>query len=143
MDEAIRAHVSRDMNVWLVSVDGGDGVVGQARRLADASETARGLWARSHPDVPAAVVDAARVDVLLTLPEGMAESLARAEELRARAADMNVQAASLVRQAAHELHAGGVTTADAGDILGVSQQRVSQLLREQVEEADGDAVPAG
>jgi hypothetical protein len=69
-----------------------------------------------------------RVDYDIELPETVRGHLARAEELRSQSAKAQAEAAAAVRAAARELHDGGLTLRDVGQLLGISHQRAHQLV---------------
>jgi DNA-directed RNA polymerase specialized sigma24 family protein len=63
------------------------------------------------------------------LPSAVQDHLARAEVLREESVRKNAEAAAESRAAVQELLAQGVSQREAGEILGLSFQRVNQLAR--------------
>lgn len=118
-----RATAERADGWWAVSVPELPGVYTQGRTWAQAQEMARDAIA-TLLDVPAAKV---AVELMPKLP-GKAEIvlgyLTAAREQRVQAAETEIVA---LQEAAMTLKSSGVSVRDAGAILGVSYQRVSQL----------------
>jgi hypothetical protein len=116
------ATARRDGRWWVVTVDGVG--VTQARTLRDAPHAAIGLVS-AMLDIDE---DDVSVDVQPDLPPVLHDTVAAA---RAKVAQLNEQqqeAARASRDAAAALVASGLTGADAAAVLGVSPQRISQLL---------------
>lgn len=121
----VTAHATRSGDWWAVEVPEVDGVFTQAKRLDQvASEVADAVGLLED-------VDPATVEVEVIARLGTADDTAvaalrlerdrlEAEQL-ALAADARLIAASLVRKA-------GLSLRDAGQMLGISHQRVAQLL---------------
>lgn len=63
------------------------------------------------------------------LPSSVQDHLARAEVLRTQAERKRSEAAAESRAAVRELLAQGLSRREAGEVLGVSFQRVSQLAK--------------
>jgi hypothetical protein len=63
------------------------------------------------------------------IPEPMREIVEEATAARSTAARAQETAARLTRQAARQLVEEGLTVRDAGVLLGVSHQRIAQLLQ--------------
>lgn len=100
------------------------GLPTQARNLDEVEPTARDLIAL-WLDVPA---DSFAVDVQVELPGSVRHHLELAAKLRREAADAQAGAAEEYRRAATELKSGGLTMRDIGKALGISYQRVHQLV---------------
>jgi CRP-like cAMP-binding protein len=113
----------REGRWWLIQVPGVGAT--QSRTLADAPAMAR--------DLIAAVRDVPARDVTVTVEPMLAEGLQQeVREARAAVADLDDKqrlAAALSRKAACDLKAYGLTGADTATVLGVSPQRVSQLMK--------------
>lgn len=116
------ATVERDGRFWFVQVDGVG--VTQARHLRELDSMTRDLIACAV-EVDA---DAVEVDYDLRLPASVDAHLEEARRLRAESAEARSAAAEEVRAAARLLSEAGLTVRDIGQALGVSYQRVHQLL---------------
>lgn len=121
----------RSGNWWAVEVLGGhkdgDALWTQARRLDQVEHMARDAIALMR-DVPPASFD---VRVVPVLEPQLSVQLEHAAELRSQAEAVQREATAALRQAAsvlvHDLH---LPLRDAGAILGLSHQRIAQLLRQ-------------
>lgn len=123
-----RANVHREGKWWLVEVPAIDGLT-QARRLSEAQLMARELVAVTL-GVPLSEVEV-EVEVgfraigrLTDLPERVKQIASD----RAQARALDARAASSSEQLAKELVEAGVPLRDIGTVLGVSHQRVHQLV---------------
>ncbi len=119
------ATATRDGRWWLIEVPGIGAT--QTRTLADAEDQAR--------DLIAAVEDVAVEDVTVAVvPDLGSQVLAEVEQVRhevAHAADVSRAAAEHNRSlAARLVFEIGLSGKDAATVLGVSPQRVSQLLKD-------------
>ncbi|MGC4119677.1 MAG: type II toxin-antitoxin system HicB family antitoxin [Myxococcales bacterium] len=76
-------------------------------------------------------VDPKRVRLVreYSLPKAAREAVARTAQARRRAEKEQERAQSALREAARKLAAIGVSLRDAGELLGLSHQRVQQLLQ--------------
>jgi DNA-directed RNA polymerase specialized sigma24 family protein len=72
--------------------------------------------------------DAIEVDVITKLPQAEADLIEAARTASQEAAQAAERASRLSRQAVEQLRSEGLTVRDVGGLLGVSPQRVSQLL---------------
>lgn len=128
------ARVTREGRWWVVDVDG-IGVT-QARSLPDAQVMAADLVSALRD------VDVAPSDVELLVDIGSdIVSAAHAAQQRARAAAKALAvAADDVRAQAQALRHTGFTGKDAAFVLGISEQRVSQLVGKSL--AKGREAPA-
>jgi len=72
--------------------------------------------------------DAIEVDVIPILPEAEADLIESARTASQEAARAAERASRLSRQAVERLRSEGMTVRDVGGLLGVSPQRVSQLV---------------
>ncbi len=119
------ATATRDGRWWLIEVPGIGAT--QARSLAGAEDQARDLVA-AVLDVD---IDEVSVDVLPDLGDDVLDGVQGVRRRLADAAAAGAAAADAYRDLAARLvgdHA--LTGADTATVLGVSPQRVSQLLRE-------------
>lgn len=122
MNTSYVATAAREGQWWVITVDG-IGVT-QSRTLRDAPSTARGLISAMLD------VDDKNIEVHVE-PALDPELAAHVRSARKQVADLDRlqrDAAIASREAAHALILAGVSGADAATVLGVSPQRVSQLL---------------
>jgi predicted RNase H-like HicB family nuclease len=122
---------------WFVSVPELPSCHTQGRTLARARERVReavALWL-DVDEVAVEITDDVR------LPERARRATARARQARQRAQRAQEASLAATRAAARELvHGSRLSTRDAAELLGISHQRVAQLVAER----DGDdPVPAG
>lgn len=108
---------------WELHIDGVG--VTQSRTLATAEKTVRSYLAMD--DAP----DADTADVVITpeLDGNLASEAEAAREATRRAEQARDDAAAQTRKIARELKAAGMSGADVAVVLGVSPQRVSQLMK--------------
>lgn len=121
-----QAEVRREGKWWLVEVPAIDGLT-QARRLSEAQLMARELIAVTR-GVPLSEVD---VEVSLRAIGRITDLPERVEQIasdRAQARALDARATSESEQLAKELVEAGVPLRDIGTALGVSHQRVHQLV---------------
>ena len=120
------AKAVRSGDWWAVTVEGMRGVHTQARRLDQVDEMARDALALML-DVDPQAFDVIVRPQLSAVQQGVLAQLAVAQkQLR----DAQTAAAQGMAAAATELvHSQGLTLRDAGSILGVSFQRVGQLVK--------------
>lgn len=111
---------------WALDVEGIRGVHTQVRRIDQADDMAR--------DAIAGVLDVApesfQVVVLPVMPGPVRAIVDQAKMARSQAAAAQDVAAELTRAAARRLVQEGLTVRDAGVLLGVSHQRIAQLVRQ-------------
>jgi hypothetical protein len=107
---------------WVIEVHGVG--VTQARRLSQVEEMARDLVA-IMAQVPA---DEVAVEVKVELGEEVGTEVDEAKRLRAESTRMQEAATQASRAAAARLRETGLSISDVGTLLGVSHQRVHQLL---------------
>lgn len=118
---AYTATATREGRWWVIDV-AGVGVT-QSRTLAEAHTWAQGL-------VEAVTGKAgADVTVIPSLPDGTIDRVRHAQTATARADAELRAAAEEIREATRALHQMGISQQDAAVILGVSRQRVAQLLK--------------
>jgi hypothetical protein len=116
------ADVTRDGKFWLISI----------------AEIGRSTEALRYRDVPVMAGELIQImegldrkdfdlRINVNLPSVVQDHLARAEALREEAKRKNSEAATESRAAVRELLAQGLSRREAGEVLGLSFQRVSQL----------------
>lgn len=111
-----------DSDAWLVHVEGESGCQTYGLSLRQAAERIRealAVWLDREPD---------ELEIIDQLPEefeAMAREVARRRSQAVRAGDA-AQAATA--EAVRELAARGLSRRDAAQLLGISHQRVQQLL---------------
>ena len=108
---------------WLLSVPELD-VVTQARTLDRAEATVRDLIA-VWLDVPA---DSFAVEVEPRLDDEWTKLLRETKDARATADKASARASELLRTSVTTLHDAGLSAREVGSLLGISYQRVQQLL---------------
>ncbi|SDS21985.1 hypothetical protein SAMN04488543_1303 [Friedmanniella luteola] len=121
-----QVNVTRDGRWWMLEVPDLD-VTSQARRLGEVEQMAREAIAVTT-DAP---VDGVQVE--LRLPDlGLVKASRLADLYRERAeiAEREVRLAAETRDVAVGLVDAGVPLRDVGEILGVSHQRVHQLVNQ-------------
>lgn len=119
------AKVTRDGRWWMIEVPEIDGLT-QARRYSEVEHMARDLIAVTL-DIKYSEV---QVDLEFDIP-GIGDLLARVkriEEEKAEAARLEADAQEESRKVARVLVEAEIPLRDAGEILGVSYQRVHQLV---------------
>lgn len=116
------AKVSREGRYWLVEIR--DVGLTQARSLSEAQAMAADLIS-SMLDIEV-LPDQVQLDI--ELPGGLVTKVRAAKKKTAAAEEAQRQAAELLRETARRLrHDAELTGRDAAFVLGVSEQRVSQL----------------
>lgn len=118
------ADVTRDGKFWLVRVREIDRST-QALRYKDVAAMASDLI-EIMEDLRSDEYD---LHLSVQLPSSVKDHQARAEVLREEAQRKQAEAAAESRAAVQELLALGLSQREAGDVLGVSFQRVSQLAK--------------
>lgn len=118
----VTAQARRSGGWWAIAVPEVDGVFTQARRLDQVPEQVADAVATMLD------IDAADVEVVVEAETVADDVVARARAARAAAEAANGEAAAAMREAAAALIAQDFTVRDAGVLLGVSPQRVSQLV---------------
>jgi hypothetical protein len=130
-----KVEVTRDGRWWMVNVPEIDQLT-QARRITEIAEMARSLIAVSTGEP----LDRISVDIVsITVPDvGNIQSTAiDIVHLRDQAANATKKAQLRAAEFAKQLTAAGIPVRDAGELLGISPQRISQLaLERQVHEDD-------
>lgn len=124
MTKLFQVNAQRSGEWWALSVDGMPGVHSQVRILAKADSAIREAIALVHdwdPDEFAVVVNP-------ELPDGVLSRVIESRQMIADAELRQQEAASASREAAKALLASGLSQRDAAHVMGVSFQRVSQLV---------------
>jgi predicted RNase H-like HicB family nuclease len=121
---AYRVTARRSGDWWALQVPELPGVFSQAKRLETADAAAREAIAAMLDTEPEDV----QVSVEPVLPEAAARAVARADAAR-RAAEEAAERAQVAMQAAAAELTKALSQRDAGRVLGVSFQRISQLLK--------------
>jgi len=110
---------------WALDVDGLPGVRTQVRRIDQAEVMVREAIA----GVLDVTSDSFEIVLAPDLPAPVRAIVDQATTARSLAAQAQDAAAQLTRDAARRLVAEGLTVRDAGVLLGVSHQRIAQLVR--------------
>lgn len=118
-----RAH--REGEWWIIQCDEAPGAISQVRRLNEAADAQREAIAFVL-DVPAAEVD---VRLVPTIEPEIDTEIAELRDLRAEAAEREARAWQLSRSLARQLKYEGYTVREVAVMLGVSRQRVDQILK--------------
>ncbi len=119
-----RVTAKRWAHGWELHIDG-EGVT-QSRSLGDAESMVRDYITLLH-DVPA---DSFDVEITPEVGAGLDDAVRTAREAVASAETARRSAAQASRAIAARLRSAGLTGRDIAVVLGVSAQRVSQLLRD-------------
>jgi predicted RNase H-like HicB family nuclease len=120
-----RAVATRSGDWWAITIPQLPGAFSQCKRLDQAEATAREVIALML-DIDTAAVGVIEVDV--EVPDHISEELVTLRRSERMAEDARQAAAHAQRRAAERLRASGLSVRDIGHILGVSHQRVSQVL---------------
>jgi len=120
------ARCQRSGDWWAISVPDLRGVHTQARRLEKAEAMVRDAIAL-FLDVPS---DSFDVRIEPVLPRDLQGKVGRARKVRGQAEVLQREAAIASAQVAADLvHTAHLTVRDAGRVLGLSHQRITQLLK--------------
>ena len=111
---------------WALDVEGVGGAHTQVRRIDQAEEMAREAIAGVLEIAPATF----EVVVVPEVPVAVRTMVSEVTKARSDAARAQDTAAQLTRDAAQRLVEQGLTVRDAGVLLGVSHQRIAQLVRD-------------
>ena len=122
-----RATARRDGRWWFVEVPGEQGLYTQVRRLDQAEAMIREVISLVR-EVPQDSFDLV-VDPDLESLGAVREAVEAALRERERASAAQEAASTAMRHAVSEVRASGYTSRDAGMLLGVSNQRISQIER--------------
>lgn len=128
MTTTYKVEVQRDGKWWMIHVPDIDGLT-QARRLSEVQDMARSLIAIST-DTKLSDVD---IDIIaIRLESGhIRELLGLTEDVQNRRTQLRQLEEELLRDSrefAYYLHAEGIPVRDIAELLGITPQRVSQLL---------------
>jgi hypothetical protein len=123
--DTYHAHVERGDRYWLIHVREVDRWT-QARHVREVEEMARDLVAVMLEIDP----DSFELEVAYQLPASVERHLAEAARLRRESDAAKSAAAVESRAAARELIESGMPLRDAAQLLGVSYQRVHQLVEQ-------------
>jgi hypothetical protein len=104
----------------------------QTRRLEQVEATAREAIALALDEPP----DSFELSVSISVPDDLGARIESATELTRLATDLQALALQAKRSVAAELHMQGYSVRDSGSLLGISSQRVSQLIAEHRHLAD-------
>lgn len=126
-----RATARRDGRWWFVEVPGEQGLYTQVRRLDQAEAMIREVISLVR-EVPDDSFDVA-VEPDLESLGAVREAVEAAVRERERASAAQDAASTAMRHAVSEIRASGYTSRDAGMLLGVSNQRISQIERQATE----------
>lgn len=110
---------------WLLTVPAVPGAVSQVRNLRQAEDYAREAVAFVADVEP----DSFELTIAPELPESLRADVARVRAGTHQLLELQTRVAELSRRTAAELLDAGLTGADTAAVLGVSPQRVSQLVR--------------
>ena len=119
------ARARRSGRWWAIDVPELPGVYSQARRLDRVEPMARDAIAL-FLDVDPATFD---VHLETNLPSDLRQDVDEVGRLRAEADRLQAESSGAMRHLTHELLGRGLSVRDAAEILGISHQRVSQLVR--------------
>ena len=120
----LTANAERSGGWWAVEVPEVPGLFTQAKRLDQVDSMVRDAAAllTGQPE------DSFEVVIEPKVPERVALTLKRSHELTAEAARLQREAAEDARKAAELMRSEGMTVRDIGQVMGLSFQRVSQIL---------------
>lgn len=124
---AFTATARRDGRWWVVQCDQYPGAISQVTRLDQAADV--------HREAIAFVTGLPEEDIEVVIKPAISpsvrEAVERGKRLRLAAAEQEADAAADIRSAATQLRATGLTFRDIAFVLGISYQRVYQLVSDQ------------
>lgn len=123
MSQKFIVTAERGNGVWVLESD--NGAVSQVRRLDQAAEE----MAEAVAYLAGIPVSEVMIEVQPLLPDSYHRATERAERFRSEAARAQHQAAEASREAASVLVSSGLSMRDAARVMGVSHQRVAQLVK--------------
>lgn len=131
------ARCERAGDWWAISVPELRGVHTQARRLENVDATVRdaiALFLNVRPD-------SFDIKIEPVLPRELQKKVGRARKVRTEAEVLERQAAAVSMEVAADLvQRAHLTMRDAGRVLGLSHQRVAQLLKARAANARGGRI---
>lgn len=119
-----KARAVREGQWWVISVPGVRGVHTQARRIGQIEATVRDALALVLEVDP----ESFDVDYDVVLPGPLAELTEQVAAIRQEAEVAQADASRLMRETAERLREAGYSVRDVGALLGVSFQRIAQLM---------------
>ncbi len=125
MSTTYRIEAVRSGDWWAITVPELDGVFSQAKRLDQVEANAREAIAMMLDIEPDEVGD---LEVQVTPPATVAELLEALTISVADAEEASERVARIRREAAQALRDEGLPMRDVGELIGISHQRVSQIL---------------
>jgi predicted RNase H-like HicB family nuclease len=120
-----KVEVVRSGDWWAITVPDLEGVLSQAKRLDQVGTNARAAIALILDIEESDVGD---LDVFVTPPPNVADLLNALRDSTMSAAAAAEEASKLRLEAARALHEQGLSMRDVGALIGISHQRVHQLL---------------
>ena len=127
------ARARRSGGWWAIDVPELPGVYSQARRLDRVESMARDAIAL-FLDVDPATLE---IRVETNLPSELRRDVDALGRLRAEADRLQAESSGALRHLTQELLGRGLSVRDAAAILGISHQRVSQLVHEESKGREG------
>jgi hypothetical protein len=125
MTDVYEYEIHQEGRSWVVRVPS-LGLTTQARNLRETDRMAKSIIAL-HFDAEPSSIEVYRSNII-GLPRKVAEDVKRAIDRRGRLASAQAASNSATMRAAAELVEIGVPLRDAGYLLGISHQRVAQLI---------------
>ncbi|MDP9091922.1 MAG: type II toxin-antitoxin system HicB family antitoxin [Actinomycetota bacterium] len=122
--------VTRESDQWLADVRALPGAHTHSRSLAGLRRSVREVITLMGDYPDSAVTDPAEfgVEFAFDLPGDLGAEVTRARQARDRLAEIESEAIEATSTAARDLAASNVSLRDAAEMLGVSFQRVQQLV---------------
>jgi predicted RNase H-like HicB family nuclease len=124
--------ITQEDGLWVIHIPELD-LVTQAEHLRDTDRMATSIISL-HLNVSAKTILVRRSNII-GLPKGAAEAVLEAVEARGRWNAAQEVATEVTLKAVHRLRDSGISLRDTGYLLGLSHQRVAQLL-------DGEKTPS-
>ena len=122
------AHYEHDGRAWVVRFEDPD-ISTYGRSLRAGKRYARDLLA-AHLEVDDLATAGAEVVDRVSLPATVDAQVERLAHMRAESDALRSEVAAETRRAAATLRKNGLSTRDAGEILGISSARIAQIERE-------------
>lgn len=122
----VTAEQGRTPGIWIFQCREFPGAISQSKRLRDAVP----LMTEAIAFVAQIDPEAVEIVVVPQLPHDLDSEVRAAKEAVRDLQEQQATAAQLSRRAARRLREAGLTGSDAAVVLGISPQRVSQLLRD-------------